>query len=176
MRGPATAAGPGTWKTLRADHLVTVDVTLDGGKHDVRKLRGAIAVARPDKFRLRALGPGGIALFDILVRGGEIKVLQAIRDPNASALGGVIAELAGDLSAAYALEPAPAGRTVKIERDVVILEEPTRTVRLSRFTQIAGQPVPLKMDVENRARRYRVSVEVREVEIDVTLAPGLFAE
>jgi hypothetical protein len=65
---------------------------------------------------------------------------------------------------------------MKLEREVAVVEEPTRTVRLSQFTQIAGQPVPLKIDVDNRARHYRVSVEVRDVEIDAALDPALFSE
>lgn len=161
---------------MRAEHQVAIDVTLDGGRHVERKLRGVIAVARPDRLRLRALGPAGITLFDLLYVGGDVKVIEAIRDPNASALGEIIHELAGDLSAAFGLVPAPAGRRTTALKDTAIVEEPGRRVRLSRFTVLDGRAVPLRIDIDNAARNYRVGVDVREVALDQTLDPALFKE
>src|SRR5213078_4799 len=59
---PATAASVAlveapTWTRLQAQHRVRLTVSLDDGKKDVRTLRGLIAVERPARFRLRALGP-----------------------------------------------------------------------------------------------------------------------
>jgi outer membrane lipoprotein-sorting protein len=176
---PAPGVAPtidGGWKNLRAEHRVTVDVTLDGGKHEQRKLRGAIAVERPGRFRLRALGPGGIALFDLLYKDGKVKVLQAIKDPASSALGPVIEALAGDLQASFNLEPAPEDRTLTIEKDHVIVREKDRTVKLSSFASIQGRAVPLRIEVDNRARHYQVTVDASDVEVDTALDPALFSD
>lgn len=163
-----------SWRTMRAEHFVHLDVTKADGTHDRRTLRGALAAERPNKFRLRALGPGGITLFDLLDVSGRVEVLQAIKDPKASALGQVIASLAGDLSAALLLEPAPPGRKVSTEDGAVIVTEPDRTVRLSKFTLVGGHALPTRLDVENRPLRYRVEVDVGALEVDVSLDPELF--
>jgi len=165
-----------SWKTMRAEHRVQLDVTLDGGRHDRRQLRGIVAVQRPDRFRLRALGPAGITLFDLLDVGGDVKVLQAIHDPQASALGPVVQALAGDLSAAFDLQPAPPERAVTVENDAVTVREPDRPVRASRFVSIAGQSVPLHLEIENRARHYAVQVDAGNVELDQPLDPALWKE
>jgi hypothetical protein len=174
---PLRAAAPTetpAWRTLRAEHRVALDVTLSSSKHDRRNLRGAIAVERPDRFRLRALGPGGITLFDILVVGGAVKVRESIRDPKASVLGEIVQALAGDLSAAFQLEPAPAARKVRREGDALIVEEPERTVRLTRF--VGAKPVASRIDIENRARKYTVGVDASGFELDSPLDPALFSD
>jgi hypothetical protein len=170
---PTTEA---TWKTLRAEHRVQLDVTLANGKHDRRPLRGIIAVERPDRFRLRAVGPAGITLFDLLDVAGDVKVLQAIRDPSSSALGPVTQALAGDLAAAFDLQPAPPERAVTVEKDAITVREPERTVRASRFVSVGGQAVPMHIDIENRALHYTVSVDASGVELDQPLDPALWKE
>jgi hypothetical protein len=170
--GAATASAG--WKTLRAEHRVALDVTLDGGKHERRTLRGVIAVERPDRFRLRALGPGGITLFDVLSVGGQVKVLESIRDPQSSALGAVVQSMAGDLQAAFQLEPAPAARQVSTEGDSVVVREPERTVRLSRFREVNGRSVPTRIDIDDVARHYAVGVDATGIELDTTLDPALW--
>lgn len=163
------------WHTLKAEHRVTVEVALPDGKKERRELRGVIAVERPDRFRLRALGPGGITLFDLLSVAGRVEVLQAIRDPRSSALGPIISALAGDLQAAFRLAPAPAGRSVAIEKGAVVVREPDRTVRLSRFSRVNGQAIATRIEVDNRARRYTVQVEVSQPTVDEPLDPALFS-
>ena len=49
-------------------------------------------------------------------------------------------------------------------------------VKLSRFVKISGHAVPTRIDIENHKLRYRVGVDVSEVELDVPLDPALFAE
>ena len=100
---------------MRAEHKVTVEA---GGQK--RTMRGLIAVQRPDRFRLRALGPAGLTLFDVISVGGEVQVVESIKDPNASALGKILPSMAGDLQAAYDLEPRPAERTVAHEGDETV--------------------------------------------------------
>jgi hypothetical protein len=164
------------WKTMRAEHEVSLDVTKADGTHDRRRLRGALAAERPGKFRLRALGPAGITLFDLLVVDGHVKVMEAIKDPHASALGQVIASLAGDLSAALLLEPAPAGRAIVTENGRVIVREADRVVTLSRFVSASGHAVPMRIEVDNAALRYHVEVDVGQLSLDEPLDPALFAE
>jgi len=180
LPAPASATAPATaqneWKTLKAEHRVTLDVELEAGKHERRTLRGAIAVERPDRFRLRALGPGGITLFDLLSIAGQVKVLQSIRDPQASSLGAIVQSMAGDLSAAYQLEPAPPGRAVAVESGRVMVREPEREVTLSQFRVIAGKPVATRIDIVNRERHYTVGVDVTGLEVDVPLDPDLWKE
>jgi hypothetical protein len=183
---PTTPARSDTsWKTMRAQHQVSLDVTKSDGTHDKRKLRGALAAERagdrresgaaegfgPGKFRLRALGPAGITLFDLLYVDGRVKVMEAIKDPKASALGQVIESLAGDLSAALLFKDPG-----KVEGDQIVVNEGDRVVRLSKFVAISGHALPTRIDIENRKLNYRVGVDVSDLEIDVPLDPALFAE
>lgn len=178
LPAPRTAASVAlvedpAWQTLSAQHRVTVTVDRGEGKRETRSLRGLIAVKRPDRLRLRALGPAGITLFDLLVKQGQPKVLSSIRGPESAAgrgLDEVIRSLAGDLACAYALEPSPPGRRFRLEGDAVLVEEPGRRVRLSDF---AGTP-PVWRKAEITAGRYSVAVEVGEVEVDAALDPALF--
>ena len=144
-----------SWKTLRAEHKVTIEA---GGQK--RTLRGLIAVERPDRFRLRALGPAGITLFDIVDVGGNVRVLESIKDPNAGALAKILPSMAADLSAAYDLEPRPPGRTVSAHT----IEEPGRRV----------SETPSTIDIETA--EYKVHVDVGSVERDVALDPALWAQ
>ena len=154
---PASTA----WHTMRAEHKVTVEA---GGQK--RTLRGLIAVQRPDRFRLRALGPAGLTLFDIIDVGGQVTVVQAIKDPHASALGKILPSRAGDLSAAYDLEPRPPDRTLRREDGVTVIRENGREVR----------ETPAAIDIDNTAGGYKVHVDVASVDKDVTLDPALWAK
>ncbi|MEO6952382.1 MAG: hypothetical protein ABI321_11260 [Polyangia bacterium] len=172
---PATAAlvEHPAWKTLSAQHRVTVQVRLDKGTEQ-RTLRGLVAVQRPDRFRLRALGPAGLTLFDLLVRDGVPKVVSAIRrpeqGPGGKALDEVIHSLADDLACAYLLEPSPGNRVVTQKGDAVEVREPGRTVVLSRF---AGTPATWRR-AEIETPKYHVTVEVDEATPDATLDPAMF--
>ena len=163
------------WTTLSAQHRVTVRVRLEHGT-DTRTLRGLVAVQRPGSFRLRALGPAGLTLFDLLVRDGQPKVVSAIRRPDQGASGkaldDVIHSLAADLACAFLLSPAPDGRAVTRQGDVVEVKEPGRTVQLTRF---AGTPATWR-HAEIETPKYHVTVEVDEAEVDATLDPAMFAD
>jgi hypothetical protein len=159
---PATVAPTAaTWKTMRAEHRVTIEA---GGQK--RTVRGLIAVEKPDRFRLRALGPAGITLFDVVSVAGDVRVIESIKDPNSSALGKILPSMAADLQAAYDLEPRPAGRVVKHEGDVTVITEPGRTVR----------ETPARIDIEDPEMGYKVRVDVGAVETDVTLDPAMWAK
>jgi hypothetical protein len=150
-RGPVTAdALPAStaWHTMRAEHRVTVEA---GGQK---------------RFRLRALGPAGITLFDIVSVGGQVRVVEAIKDPNASALGKILPSMAGDLQAAYDLTPRPPERTVARQGGDTVIRENGRTIR----------ETPSRIDIDNAAGAYKVHVDVGSVERDVTLDPALWAQ
>jgi hypothetical protein len=170
-RVPPTAAGG--WRTLKAEHRVSLDVRLANGSYDHRMLRGLIAVEQPDKLRLRAFGPGGIALFDVLVVGGRAKVIDALRAASGP-LAEVLLAMAGDLQAAYQLAPAPPERHVETSPDAVVVSEPERTVRLSAYRALPGGVTFTRIDI--RAARYTVGVDVAAVTLGAALDPRLFAE
>ncbi len=158
------------WRTMRAQHEATIDVDVQGG-HEVRHLRAVLAVERPDRLRLRALGPGGVALFDLLYRGGEVKVISSLRDAKSGSLSRIAASMGGDLAAAFGLTPSQR----RIAGSEVVLEQPERTVRLSDFQMVGGHAVPLRISVDNRALHYHVAVKVGDVSLDEPLDPALFA-
>jgi hypothetical protein len=93
-----------------------------------------------------------------------VTVLHAIR--NAAALDDVIASMAGDLAAAYDLLPRPAGRRVRAGAGAWLVEEPERTVRVGAD----------RIEVDNRARRYHVDVEISRATLDSPLDPALWKE
>jgi hypothetical protein len=154
-----------SWHTMRAEHQVSIEAQTPSGMVK-RKLRGLIAVERPDRFRLRALGPAGITLFDIIDVGGQVKVVQAIKDPKASSLGQILESMAADLSAAYDLEPRPPGRTIEHRGEVVVVTEPGRLI----------EETPQRIDIDNTAHHYKVHVDVGKVANDVALDPALWAQ
>jgi hypothetical protein len=156
---PPPASMTTAWKTMRAEHKVTIEA---GGQK--RTLRGVIAVQRPDRFRLRALGPAGITLFDIVDVAGNVRVLQSIKDPNAGALARILPSMAADLSAAYDLEPRPPERRVEHSDGETVVREPGRVVR----------ETPTRIDIETP--EYKVRVDVISAETDVPLDPALWAQ
>lgn len=166
------------WHTQRAVHHVHLEVELDGGRREQRSLTGAIAIRKPDRFRLRALGPAGISLFDLLYVRGRVSVLQSIKDATKGPLGEIAQSLGGDLALAYGLEPVPSDRQVATDSKKIELtiRRRQRQVDLSRFRRVGGATVPTHLEIRNRERRYRVEVEVSDVELDVALDPELFAE
>ncbi len=163
-----------SWGTLKAEHYVRLDVKLPDGKELHREMRGVIAIERPDKFRLRALGPGGLLLFDIICRGTYVKVIEAIRDPEQGVFGKILRSLASDLQAAYDLEPTPKDRTRSIAEGALLVEDPERTVRLTDFHNEHGQAIFYRADITNRQLGYHIELDVNKAEIDPTLDPKMF--
>jgi hypothetical protein len=162
----------GGWQTLRAEHRVVVET-----RGERRVLRGVIAVARPDRFRLRALGPGGITLFDVVWVGGQVRLLNSLRAAApGSLLDRLIGSVAGDLAAAYDLTPRPAGRQVRLEGRAVIIQEPERQLRLTHFRSLAGKVYPQELVIDNLQSGYRVRVTAGETALDEPLDPALFPQ
>ncbi|HZS39567.1 MAG TPA: DUF3261 domain-containing protein [Polyangia bacterium] len=157
-----------TWKTLEAEQRVTIDAPRAGGKREHRTLRCVIAVERPDKFRLRAMGPGGITLFDLVGRGGKISVLESLRDPANPTMHAILESLAGDVQAVYGLgglgEKSTNVRAFLREGDHRVARDAEREVRIW----------PAHVEIDNRARGYRVAIDSQSQRLDGPLDPALF--
>ncbi|MFO0657156.1 MAG: glycosyltransferase [Polyangia bacterium] len=92
------------WGTMRAVHRVGIDAAKGDGREQVT-VRGMIAVERPDRFRLKAIGPGGITLFDLIKVGGDVKVVTSMAGADSSLQQKVLLSIGADLSAMFDLEP-----------------------------------------------------------------------
>ena len=170
---PATAPTIETgWRTMQAEHRVVVDFATADGKREKKALRGAIAIERPGKLRLAALGPGGIRLFDLLVINSQVTILYSFRAMAGSTFGAAIQSMAADLGAAYFLAPAASDRTIEKDATSVTIKENGHTVHLSRFVAARGHAVPTRIEAETE--RYHFVVDVVSIEIDKTLSPQLF--
>ncbi len=163
---PAATLPLTSWKTLKAEQRVTVEVTRSDGKRERRIIRAVIAVERPDKFRLRALGPAGITLFDVVGASGRTRVLNSIRDPSGPMMATLLESIAADLATAYDLEPRPPSRKISESRNRRVITDGERTVVAT----------PARIEIENRAHRYTVTIESFSVETDAPLDPALFAD
>ncbi len=163
-----------TWRALRAEHRVEVEFNKADGTREKKALRGALAVERPGKFRLAALGPGGMRLFDLLVVDGQVSVLYAFRAMEGSAFARAVQTMAADLAAAHLLLPAAPDRAVTADATGVTIRERGTTIRLSRFAAKQGHAIPTRLAAQND--QYRFSVEVVGIEVDPQLDPKLFVQ
>lgn len=170
---PAGRAG-GSWETMRAEQRITIVYQGDDGEK-TRSLRAVVAVSRPDRFRLRVLGPAGITLVDMVSIGGEVRVLQAIRGVSGGTkLGTLVMSMAADLAASYDLRPLPRERTVTTRGSEVVIVEPGRTVRLGAFRGDGKNSYPGHIEITNETNHYRVTIEAGETVLDEALDPELF--
>jgi len=155
------------WRTLSAEQRVTIDYARKDGARERKTVRAVVAVEQPDRFRLRALGPAGVTLFDLVSVRGRVTVVESLRDPSAPELRALLASIAGDVSAAYDLEPRPPDRVVTPESGRLrTIREPERIVHVSRD----------RFEIDNRARNYRVTIETARQTLDAPLDPALFAD
>jgi hypothetical protein len=167
----------GGFRTLRGQHHVTVDAETGGGGRERRTLRAVIAVERPDRFRLRALGPAGITLFDILYVDGNVDVIAAARRPEDGRFSALLDSIAGDLAATYDLAPYlpfQNGRAFQLNGDVITIAEPKRVVHLDDFRGDGGRAAPRHIEIDNRSSGYHVSIDAHDSVLDEPLDPALF--
>ena len=176
IKGPVVQpVADARWRTMRAEHRVQIDAAKGDGREQ-SSVRGVIAIERPDRFRLRALGPAGITLFDLVKVGGDIKVLQGVAGADSSLQQKLLLAIGADLSAAYDLEPRLPSRTkdVGLKEGEVRVVEPERTVRLQQFKEVQGQSVPTHIEIRNNALDYNVTIDVEKADLDQKLDPALF--
>jgi hypothetical protein len=158
---PSLLPADPSWRTLRSEQKVTIDV---GGRS--RSVRALVAVERPGRVRLVALGPAGVTLFDVFSDGPAYHVVRAIRDPNDPGMGRIVATMLGDLQAAYDLEPRPGDRRIERRRDETVITQRGVTVR----------ETPRRIDIDDTTLGpVRVRVDVVSVERDVPLDPAMWS-
>jgi hypothetical protein len=142
---PFTPAAPPpgafAWRTMRAEQSTLVTARTRDGAPAVRRVRGLLAAARPDRLRLTAVGPAGITLFDLVASGGRCAgraagtsgAARPARTSSGRSVDEVLGALCADLRAAYRLGPAtgaritygdwrPVGRSVEPHR--LLIEDP----------------------------------------------------
>lgn len=176
IKGPVVQPVPDArWRTMRAEHRVLIDA-LRGDGREKTSVRGLIAVERPDRFRLKAMGPGGITLFDLIKVGGDTRVVQGVAAADSSLQQKVLLSIGADLSAAYDLEPRLPSRKkdVAYKEGEVRVIEPERTVLLQQFKEVQGQSVPTHIEIRNNALDYNVTVDVESAVLDEKLDPSMF--
>jgi hypothetical protein len=176
IKGPTVQpVADSRWGTMRAVHRVFIDAAIGDGREQ-NNVRGMIAVERPDRFRLQALGPGGVQLFDIVKVGGEARVIQSLAGAGSSLQQKVLLSIAADLSAAYDLEPKLPSRVknIGLKEGELRIVETERTVRCMQFKEVQGQSVPTHMEIDNTALNYKVIIDVESATLDEKLDPSLF--
>ena len=176
IKGPTVQpVAEARWGTMRAIHRVHIDAAIGDGREQ-NDVRGMLAVERPDRFRLQALGPGDIQLFDIVKVGGEVKVVQSLAGAGSSLQQKVLLSIGNDLSAAYDLEPRLPSRVknIGLKEGELRIVETERTVRCMQFKEVQGQSVPTHMEIDNTALNYRVVIDVESATLDEKLDPKLF--
>lgn len=163
------------WGTMRAVHRVSIDAAKGDGREQV-SVRGMVAVERPDRFRLQAIGPGGITLFDLIKVGCDVKVVQSMAGADSSLQQKVLLSIGADLSAMYDLEPVHPSHKKYVDLKVGELRivENERTIRAQQFKEVQGQSLPTHIDIDNTALNYKVSIDVEQATLDDKLDPALF--
>ena len=130
---------------MRAQHRVTIHRGSDG-----RKFRGLFLARRDNgRFRVRALGPGDVTVFDVL---GDARTCKQLEGP-ASANADAITNLCNDLRSAYHLPGAKGDAEVKYDD----------------WRTVGDYPVAWKTYVKVPANGWEVWIEVMSVELDVTV-------
>lgn len=95
------------YRTLRAVHRVVLEIAAENGQREHHACRGVLAVQRPDRLRLVALGPAGLKLFDLLyLRGTARAVSTGPQLAGARLLPRILDSVAADLRAIYRLSPS----------------------------------------------------------------------
>lgn len=176
IKGPSVQPVPDSrWGTMRATHRVRIDAQKGDGREQIN-VRGLLAIERPDRFRLQALGPAGVQLFDIIKVGETVKVIQSVPGVDSALQGNVLRSLGADLSAAYDLEPKHPSRqkNVDLKFGELRIVETERTVRCTQFKEVQGMSIPAHLEIDNTALNYKVSIDVETANLDEKLDPALF--
>ena len=162
---PASPSPPGAmkWRTLRSEQSTVVTARLPGRRTERHRVRGLLAAERPDRLRLRALGPGDMTLFDLVDRDGTCAVVHGPRGAAAQAGGAlerVLTALCHDLRAAYRLGTAPAGN---------------RRISYGDWRAVGGSQEPFRILIDDPAAGFTADIAVTRLTLDDALPPELFA-
>lgn len=176
IKGPTVQpVAEARWSTMRAVHRVSIDAAKGDGREQI-SVQGMVAVERPDRFRLQALGPAGVKLFDLIKVGGDIKVVQGVPGADSSLQQKVLLSIGADLAAMYDLEPRLPSRQkiLGLKEGELRVVEFERTIRAQQFKEIQGQSIPTHIQIDNNALNYKVSIDVEQATLDDKLDPALF--
>jgi hypothetical protein len=176
IRGPTVQpVAEARWSTMRAVHRVNIDAAKGDGREQI-SVQGMVAVERPDRFRLQALGPAGVKLFDLIKVGGDIKVVQGVPGADSSLQQKVLLSIGADLAAMFDLEPRLPSRQkiLGLKEGELRIVEFERTIRAQQFKEIQGQSIPTHIQIDNNALNYKVSIDVEQATLDDKLDPALF--
>jgi hypothetical protein len=165
-RAMLPAAGPPkgafAWRTMRSEHSTTVTAQTREGARRTQHIRGLVAASRPDRLRLRALGPGGVTLFDLVARDGRCLVvsssLASARRPQGRA-DEVLGSLCQDLRAVYRLAPQPGAGT---------------RISFADWRAIGSSVEPFRIVIEDSAAGFTADITVERTTLDEALDPALF--
>ena len=166
---PDAPAAAFAWQSLRAEHRVVVAGRDRTGREVVRRLRGLFFAERPDRFRVRALGPGDVTLWDVQGEpDGRCRVLEAAAAPPPE----LLETLCDDLRAAYRLGPQ-AVTTQAVTTQAVTTQAAAAQpggarrseVRYGDFRVVSGRPVPFLIQIQNPIRGYTVTIQSLRIEI-----------
>jgi hypothetical protein len=174
--GPAGApAWPPDWTSERAEHLVSIAIDTASGNAMRRgpAFYGLIEVTRPGRVRLRAFSYGvHTPFFEFVDDRGWLDVVYAAPSFGRTAFGAptpeLLALIAGDLSAAYGLDPAPPDRVIERSDEEVTVRETSRVVRLSRFQIVQGHSIPTQVDIDHPETLFRYRLRVRLASAAIT--------
>lgn len=156
-------AGAFAWRTMRSEQSTLVTARTREGKVVSRRVRGVIAAERPDRLRLRALGPGGVTLFDLLDRDGRCVIVSSYHGAAAQPhrpLHAILGSLCHDLRAAYrlgSLEPRA-----------------RRRILYSDWRRVGASWEPFRLLIEDPAAGFTADVTVERTVLDQPLDPALF--
>jgi hypothetical protein len=161
---PASPAPAGAmrWRTMRSEQSTVVTARLPDGRTERHRVRGLLAAERPDRLRLRALGPGDLTLFDLVDRDGTCAVVHGPRGaaPTGGVMERVLTALCQDLRAAYRLGTPPAG---------------DRRISYGDWRPAGGSPEPFRILIDDRAAGFTADITVTRLTLDEELPPDLFA-
>ena len=152
-----------TWRTLSAEHNTLVSVRLQDGSTRHQRVRGILALERPDRLRLRVLGPASVTLFDLLASQGKCSVVSwpyGTAPAQGSPASQILRALCHDLLAAYGLGPKPS---------------PATTITYGDWRRVFGSLEPFRVRLENKAHGYSADIRVVRLAVDPNLPPDVFA-
>jgi hypothetical protein len=147
---------------MRAEQSTLVTARTREGGTVTRRVRGVIAAKRPDRLRLRALGPAGVTLFDLVDRDGRCAVVSAARGDAqpGGVLDLVLHALCRDLRAAYRLGAGPPGEGARIT--------------CGDWRPVGRSVEPFRMVIDDPAAGFRADITVVRLTLDEELDPALF--
>ncbi|MCA9664660.1 MAG: hypothetical protein KC503_03700, partial [Myxococcales bacterium] len=141
---------------------------------------GLLAIERPGKLRLVALGPAGVKLFDLRVVGERVEVLAVIGSARQrDRLRPALHMIARDLQALYRIGPFRIGGRfaprLEVDQRAVVARARVDGLRMryARYDAAGKLRRPRWMQMR-REGRYVVTISVRRVEVDPELDRRLF--